>query len=145
MPYWRHFYHLIWATQNREPMIDDAVEHIISRSLADSFDKLNVIPHAVGVVADHLHVVVSIPPALSVADTVHQLKGASSRAVNKEITWPLDSRFGWQTEYGSLTIGERSLIAVVEYVQNQKRHHTEGSIKREFERINLTPARSEER
>ena len=119
MPYWRHFYHLIWATRNREPILGHDEEEIIGTSLNQSIAKVKMIPHAVGMVSDHVHIVVSIPPALSVADAVHQLKGASSHAVNQQVS-PAEARFGWQSEYGSLTIGERSLQMGVEYVENQK-------------------------
>jgi hypothetical protein len=35
--------------------------------------------------------------------------------------------FRWQEGYGALSLGERSLATVVAYVQNQPRHHREGT------------------
>lgn len=32
MPYWQLFYHLVWSTKNREPLITPIVEKHISRT-----------------------------------------------------------------------------------------------------------------
>ncbi len=90
MPYWRLFYHAVWATKHRLP-------------------------------ADHIHVVISIPPKLSIATTIGQLKGASSHRVNE--VFVSHHSFAWQAEYGIFSFSERSLPRVVEYVRNQKQHH----------------------
>jgi putative transposase len=34
-----------------------------------------------------------------------------------------DGQFKWQAGYGALTVGERSLEIVMEYVAKQKEHH----------------------
>ena len=79
--------------------------------------------HGLGNVTDHIHVVASIPPVLSVAACVKQLKGASLRAVNLQAR--AGQLFRWQEGYGALSFGERSLATVVAYVHNQPRHHRE--------------------
>jgi REP element-mobilizing transposase RayT len=55
---------------------------------------LDLIVHAAGNIDDHVHVVVSIPPKLSVADCVRHLKGASAFAMN-HMTGS-DGSFNWQ-------------------------------------------------
>ena len=65
MPYWRTFFHIVWTTKNRHPMIGEMEVEIIGQSLKTTFDDLEVIPHAVGYMPDHVHVVVSIPPESS--------------------------------------------------------------------------------
>jgi putative transposase len=134
MPYWRHHYHLVWATKHREAAIGPDAEEIIRQSFASTFTRLKLIPHAVGIVPDHVHVAVSIPPSIAVAEVLHGLKGASSHAVNAEILAPEPARFAWQPEYGSLTFGDRSLSMVVDYVLNQREHHAASTLKPEFER-----------
>ena len=84
-------------------------------------------------VEDHVHVAVSIPPSLAVAQWVKRCKGASSYMVNQ--TFPEDEPFGWQEGYGVLTFGQRQLEIVVRYVQNQKVHHLEGGLHRYLEQL----------
>ena len=123
MPYWKLYYHLIWATFERHPLITAEREAIIRSVLYTDADDLKVVLHAVGNVADHVHVVASIPPALSVAACVKQLKGATSRAVNVHAGG--GQVFRWQEGYGALSLGERSLATVVAYARDQPRHHHE--------------------
>ena len=61
MAYWRLHYHLVWATYQREPLIDSNCEAIIHRTLYGKAKELGVRIHAVGSVDDHVHVVASIP------------------------------------------------------------------------------------
>ena len=86
MPYWRLFYRLVWATKERRPLIDAVVATAVVRSLRATCDEPGVRVFAIGMMPDHVHVAVSIPPRLALADFVRRLKGASSYAANGLIT-----------------------------------------------------------
>jgi putative transposase len=83
VPYWRLFYHLVWATRDRSPLISTEEDAVIRRSFELTVGDLDLVPHAVGLMPDHAHIVVSIPPRVSVAEAAKRLKGASARAVNE--------------------------------------------------------------
>ena len=134
MAYWRLFYHLVWATYERMPLIDDNVEPLIRGVLRSKAKELGIFIHESGMVEDHIHMVVSIPPTLSIADVVSQLKGSSSHAVN-HLSNRAGARFQWQGGYAVLSIGERSLPTVLAYVRSQKEHHAHGTTNDVFERI----------
>ena len=121
MPYWRLYYHLIWTTKNRHPLIASAWEADLYGYLWGKAAAMGCLPHAIGGVADHVHVVISIPPRLAVAQVVGRLKGASAHHVNHVLAER--KSFQWQAGYGALTFGERALPRVVRYVQRQKVHH----------------------
>ena len=87
--------------------------------------------HAVGGVADHVHMAVSIPPAISVAVAVKRIKGASSHLINKSV----DDPFAWQGDYSVDTFSERHLPKVVAYINNQHRHHAENTLWPSIEEI----------
>ena len=89
--------------------------------------------HAAGNVEDHVHIVLSIPPKVALADCVKNIKGASAYAINHMPD--SDGQFKWQEGYGALTIGERSLAAVMAYAARQKEHHKERSVMAVYERI----------
>lgn len=131
MTYWRLHYHLIWATFEREASITPEREKIFYGVLYNKAKELGVKIHAAGNVEDHTHVVVSIPPKLSVADCIRHFKGASSFAINH--MEGSDGQFKWQEGYGALSIGERSLEMVKEYVARQKEHHRENKLVNVFE------------
>ncbi len=125
MPYWRLFYHVVWGTKNRLDLIDPAWEQDLHGYIWGKATALGCIPHAIGGMPDHIHVVISIPPKLSIATLIGRLKGASSHHVNEHFA---AGSFAWQTEYGVFSFSERSLSKIVDYVNNQKKHHMENKL-----------------
>jgi putative transposase len=134
LPYWRLFYHLVWATHKRELLITDEEEQIIRRSFQLTCGDMGLHCHAAGVMPDHVHVALSVPPRHSVSEVMKRLKGASSHAVRT--THP---GFTWQSEYGALSFGERALPQVCAYVLNQAEHHRNGTVLARLERVEPIP------
>ena len=119
MPRWRLFYHLVWSTDGRRPLINPSIEAAAHRELRGIADRCGILVHAIGGIEDHIHVVVSIPPKLPVADAVQRLKGSSSHALRAEF----GDTFKWQNEYSVDSFSERHLPTVIAYVKNQRQHH----------------------
>jgi putative transposase len=132
MPYWRTYYHLIWATKQRQPTIDERVEALLVRSFLLTTQDLACHLIATGFMPDHVHVALSIPPSMPVSQVVRQLKGASSFAVNKDGN---AAKFAWQQGYGVVTFSESNLQRVVDYLQNQRAHHGEESLIGRLEKV----------
>jgi len=135
MSHWRLHYHLVWATYQREPQITAARGQLIRATLYAKARELGLTLHEVGGMEEHLHLVVSVPPSLAVADCVRHLKGATSRAVNRSRATA--APFRRQDSYGALTIGGRSLTAVIAYVRNQRQHHHTDTTIPAYERTSL--------
>ncbi len=121
MTYWRLHYHLVWSTFDHQPTITPDREKIFYGVLYQKAKELDIKIHAAGNTEDHVHIVVSIPPKLSIADTLRHFKGASAFAINHADG--SDAQFEWQEGYGALSIGERSLPTVMAYASRQKEHH----------------------
>jgi putative transposase len=125
---WRLFYHIVWATKGREPLIDKRIGVAIERSILTNLEEMDAIPHALYLMPDHVHLAVSVPPRHSIADFMRHVKGASSRLLNVTESQSDLSRFAWQTDYGIVTFSERSLKDVVAYVENQAAHHANNNL-----------------
>jgi putative transposase len=134
MSYWRLFYHLVWGTKNRLELIDPTWEKDLHGYIWGKATALECIPHAIGGMPDHVHVAISIPPKLSVTTLIGQLKGASSHYINQRYA---NGSFMWQAEYGVLSFSETSLSRIVDYVNNQKKHHAENTVKLTMENTAL--------
>ncbi|MDP1545521.1 MAG: IS200/IS605 family transposase [Anaerolineales bacterium] len=133
MPYWKLYYHFIWGTKNRLPLIDPALESDLHKVIAAKIKGMDGFLHAIGGVEDHVHIAVSIPPKLAPAKFVGDVKGNSSHYVNHVIKPGFE--FYWQDEYGVLSFGEKNLASVVRYVHNQKQHHLDGTLIAAMEKI----------
>jgi putative transposase len=133
MPYWRLHYHLVRATKQRLPIIGSAEEAIVGESIRMTVARVSMICHAIGMVEDHIHVALSIPPTLSVADVAGRLKGASSHLVNQRRQRMTGIEFSWQSEYGVISLTDRALPTVIDYVRDQKQHHAQNTHLRALE------------
>jgi putative transposase len=133
MPFWRVYYHLVWATKNREPFITAEIEQRVHSYLVNKAIEIGLYVYAIGGWYDHVHLVVAIPPKLAIADAVKRLKGASSFDLNYQLN--LGSRFSWQRGYGVFTLGESQRSRAEEYVRNQKEHHSRQTTNYWLERV----------
>jgi len=70
---------------------------------------------------DHVHLLVRLPPKVTVSDFIGEVKGAASYRVNHD----LKSCQGlyWQEGYGVLTVRKDELEKVSRYIDNQEEHH----------------------
>ena len=125
MARWQLYYHLVWATKHRLPLIQPSWEADLYGYMTGKADHLGCIIHAINGTEDHIHVVASIPPTLAVADFVKRLKGSSSHYRNQVAG---AERFQWQEGYGVFSLGQRQLSRAVGYVNHQKQHHAQNRL-----------------
>lgn len=126
MPYHQLFYHIVWSTYERLPLINDRNRAAIHRVISDKAKRLGGAVYAINSVTDHIHLVISLPPTQSLSACIGQLKGCSSHLASRlgHTTEP----FRWQAEYGVVSLGKRQLAQVVGYVEDQQQHHGMASL-----------------
>jgi putative transposase len=125
--------HITWHTKNNLPLICEKIEanlHAYLKRKAVEIPEIFV--HAVGGTHDHIHIAVSSPPTIEIADWIGKLKGASSYYINRSAGNRL---LEWQSGYGVVSFGTRDLQWVINYIQHQKEHHAKGDI---YERLEKT-------
>jgi REP element-mobilizing transposase RayT len=132
MPFWRTYYHVVWATRDRRPDIEPRFEERMFGEVLSAAQRLGATVHAISGTADHVHLVASIPPTISVSAFVGQLKGGASHFVNRECA--PDVPLVWERGYGLFTLGPGQLPRVVAYVRGQKEHHAQGTVSPAMER-----------
>jgi putative transposase len=74
---------------------------------------------ALGVVPDHVHLLLRIPPRVDLPRMVQGLKGASARLGNRESTVGLR----WEKGYQVKTVSPSGLPRVIDYVRHQAQRH----------------------
>jgi putative transposase len=142
MPYWRLFYHFVWGTKNREPLIAPEWEGSLHNAIAAKAKELGAFVYAVGGIEDHVHLVVSVPPKIALSTFIGQVKGNSSHFVNHELH--AEIHFAWQAEYGVVSLGGKMLDMVVQYAKNQRQHHADGTTIAMLERVTFQEERRAE-
>jgi REP element-mobilizing transposase RayT len=83
----------------------------------------------IGGMPDHVHILLSMPAALSLAEGMRHLKGVSSWWMHHELG---RGNFGWQEGYGAFSIGVAQIEATRQYIERQTEHHQKRDYKAEF-------------
>jgi putative transposase len=104
------------------------VEVVLKRVLKEVADKYGFsIDHMEIGKDDHIHLLVSAPPKLSVTNIVRWLKGISAWTLFKECPelqssyWKKQDRHLWSPSYYVESIGTTNESAVAKYVDDQKK------------------------
>jgi len=130
MPFVKLNCHLVWAFKNRASDLTPELEASLFPYLVAQGHQLGCRILAVNGFEAHIHIVLTIPPTLSVSAVVKSLKGASAHAL----------AIHWQVGYGAFTVGEKGLPVAVAYVNNQKRHHAQKTVYPALERWEDEPS-----
>jgi len=125
MPFWQLFYHLVWSTKNREPLLTPDIESTVYSHIRSKAIGLGATFFALNGDTDHVHLVAAIPPAIAVARFVGQVKGVSAAQTNKG---GFSTLVQWQREYGAFSFDAKRLPNFVAYVEHQKEHHAQAKL-----------------
>ena len=136
MPYCQLYYPLVWTTKERQPLLAGDRESVVYDFLRAKACGLGGFVYALNGTENHVHLVVSIPPRLALADFVGQVKGIASARFNKLGSHPL---LYWQEEYGAFTFDGKRLPNVIDYVERQKEHHAARTLIAVLERTDDQP------
>ena len=113
--------HVVFATAERRPAIRDEMRERLHAYLGGIACENGIQALAEGGVADHVHLLLSLPRTVSVAKAVQLLKSGSSKWIHE--TFPGSRNFAWQEGYGAFSIGVSQSATTVKYIQAQVEHH----------------------
>jgi putative transposase len=122
--------HCVFSTKNRLPVIEPEWRPRLHAYLGGIARENDACALAVGGVADHVHVLLSLPPVLPVAKALQLIKGGSSLWVHQ--TFPAVKDFAWQEGYGAFSIGISQVEATIAYIADQEKHHRRKTFQDEF-------------
>src|SRR3954470_11830293 len=96
-------HHCVFATKRREKMLSAQVRQRLWAYLGGVARENGMKALAIGGVADHVHILLSLPAPVSVAKAMQLLKGNSSKWIHE--TFPELQSFAWQEGYAAFSIG----------------------------------------
>jgi putative transposase len=120
--------HLTWTTYRRFPMIGESEAAFLRRFLPAGAMRLGVRVLAIGLVQDHVHLILRLPARYDLPRLVQELKGASARLANRDQSI---SRAGlrWAEGYHANSVSPRNLRVAIEYVRHQATRHPDRAIR----------------
>jgi REP element-mobilizing transposase RayT len=118
---------LTWTTLRRLPLIHQPVAAFLRRALPEIARRHGARIVEVGIVSNHVHLIIELSPRPDLPRLVQGLKGASARIANRDGYMPR-ARLQWAAGYDFRSLGVRDLQRAIAYVRNQSHRHPELAI-----------------
>ena len=118
---WRCQYHIILTPKYRRQVIYGKYKKEIGKILRTLCERNGIEIHEANACKDHIHMLVSIPPKMSVSRAMGILKGKSALMIFDRfanLKYKYGNRHFWCRGYFVDTVG-RNKTAITKYIQNQ--------------------------
>jgi putative transposase len=121
---------LVFAVGHRESVLSESIRPRIFEYISGIITSQKHKSIIVNGVSDHVHILLGLNPAISVSDTVHDIKRGSTLFINENKL--VCGKFFWQEGYGGFTYSRSQLDRVYKYIENQVAHHAKRSFRDEY-------------
>jgi REP element-mobilizing transposase RayT len=125
--YSQNYQHIVFSTKERHKLINKSMQPKLWSYMAGIGRNHGFLVLANGGMEDHVHLLIQLPPVLSVAEAVSLVKANSSRWMNEH-----GMKFAWQEGYGDFSVSKSILGTVERYIANQEKHHRKMTFEDEF-------------
>jgi len=123
--------HVVWATKNREPVLDDKIRKIVFDHIRSNALTKEIYIDFINGYYEHVHCLISLKADQSIAKVMQLIKGESAHWVNKEKM--TKSKFEWQDEYFAVSVSESHIDSVRNYIRRQEEHHKKKTFQEEYD------------
>lgn len=117
--------HCVFSTKGRRPQISEP-EKVWSylRGIARNrgVDVLSI-----GGTNNHVHLLLTLPSSLTIAQLMRDLKANSSRHLNEQT-----GGFAWQDGYAAISVSPSQVEVVRSYIEQQENHHDKRTFEDEY-------------
>jgi len=130
----KNFVHLVFIAKYRRGVFSESILEILNDIFKETCHQMCAELIEFGGEDDHVHIMVSCPPRLAIANLVGKLKGKSSYCLRKEF-WPqiktkLWGDHLWSPSYCVVSCGGAPLDVIKQYVADQRKPTDPKNIKK---------------
>jgi|SRR5882672_1219718 len=119
--------HCVFSTKERRSTIPEKLLPGLLGYINGIGSNIRVPVIAAGGVSNHVHLLIALPPSITLAKAMQTFKANSSRWMGEH-----GIAFAWQDGYGAFSVSASNLVAVKQYVEHQTEHHRRHSFEDEF-------------
>ena len=129
----KNYIHIVFSTKHRQSLILPSIETELFSYLGGICNNLECHVLKVGGYKDHIHVLCMLSKKIALMKLVEQLKSNSSKWIK---TKGNDFKnFYWQDGYGAFSVRPSEVEIVINYIANQKEHHSKKTFKDEYKAV----------
>ena len=120
-------YHIVWVPKYRYRILEGIIKELLEQDIRMISEWKNVIIEEMNIQKDHIHLVVSVPPKLSISDYMGILKGKTAIKLFKSYPQlkkkPYWGNHFWASGYFVNTIGmdEEMIKRYVKYQEDKEK------------------------
>ncbi len=119
----RLLYHIVWIPKYRKRVLKGKIAVRLKRLLYEGCKINDWWISELGVQEDHIHIIIQLNAADSVAGAIQKLKGGTSREIRKEYPELEEFLWGdsfWADGYFAETVGSVNEEVIRKYVRDQR-------------------------
>lgn len=124
------YIHIVFSVKGRQNLIQTKWKDELHKYICGIVNGKEQKVYAIGGVADHIHILISIKPNVAISDLVRDIKANSSKWINEKRF--LIGKFQWQEGFGAFSYAQSQLDTVIAYINNQEQHHKKKTFKEEY-------------
>ncbi len=126
----KNYIHIVFSTKLRKPFIDEKIENELFAYLGGVCNKLDCTVLKVGGYLNHVHILCMLSKNIKLSKLLQDLKSNSSKWIKTK--GENYQNFFWQDGYGAFSVNPSEVEIVVNYIANQKEHHSKKNYQDEF-------------
>jgi putative transposase len=131
MPFVKIWIHAVWATKNRETILEKSIRQIVFEHIHQNALKKDILIDIVNGYSQHAHCLFRLKNDQTISKVMQLIKGESSFWINKQKF--MKTKFQWQEEYFAVSVSESQVNAVRKYIRNQEEHHKMKTYMQEYD------------
>jgi len=124
------YVHITFSTKHRYPFIDGNIEQELWAYLGGICKALECNPIRIGGHRDHVHICCLLSKKIAQMKLLEEIKKESSKWIKTK--GRQYSNFYWQDGYGIFSVNPYEIEKVVNYIDNQYKHHTKRTFQDEL-------------
>jgi REP element-mobilizing transposase RayT len=128
--YTQVYIQIVFSVKGRQNLIQKSWREELYKYICGIVNGKEQKVYAIGGVADHIHILVSIKPNIAISDLVRDIKANSSKWINEK--GYVIGKFQWQEGFGAFSYAQSQLDNVIAYINNQEQHHQKKTFKEEY-------------
>ena len=114
-------YHIVFSTKDRAPVLTQDRREDLFRYISGIIKNRSGHLYRINGVGDHIHILTSLHPTVTLADFVKEIKTGSARWIKENSVFRNFSH--WQEGYGAFTCSQGEIAGLIEYIKEQEQHH----------------------
>jgi putative transposase len=126
--YTNPLFHVVFGTQGHLPLMKTNMRSELFAYMAGLIKQRGGRPVIINGGDDHVHLLILLPPDVSLSDVMKFVKANSSRWMKQRCLRP----FAWQKGFGAFSVSRSNVPAVSRYIRNQEAHHQKLDFRHEF-------------